>query len=45
MIPAITLRRAFSDPKLLGGVLSGPSWRWRCSENPSTPPIYLFSKP
>jgi hypothetical protein len=30
MIPAISLRRAFSDPKLLGGVLSGPTWRpWR----------------
>jgi hypothetical protein len=30
MIPAISLRRAFSDPKLLGGVLQGPSWRgWR----------------
>ncbi len=30
MIPRITLRAALADPKLLGGALSGESWRaWR----------------
>ena len=30
MIPRITLRKALADPKLLGGVIEGDSWRaWR----------------
>jgi hypothetical protein len=30
MRPRITLRRALTDPKLLGNVLHGPSWLpWR----------------
>jgi hypothetical protein len=30
MTPKVTLRRALSDPELLGGVLAGPSWHaWR----------------
>jgi hypothetical protein len=30
MKPTVTIRKAFSDPKLLGGILAGDSWRaWR----------------
>ena len=30
MIPNVSLRKALSDPELLGGVLAGPSWKpWR----------------
>ena len=31
MRPSVPLRKALSDPQLLGGVLAGDSWRsWRC---------------
>ena len=51
MIPRTTLRKALADPKLLGGILTGPSWAaWRTlliaamGENLRTEERELFTK-
>ena len=34
MKPSISLRKALTDPQLLGSVLAGDTWRsWRCSDD------------